>query len=135
MNKFRLGAAAAATFLLPLGGAHAAPAAAVPDLAPHRAIYDMTLRNAAPGSNVSEVRGRLVFDFGGSACAGYSLKSRMVTQVVDRDGKATVTDLRSSTWRKRRATSSASTAPNMSTASSAIGWSERPSGVQPVRSM
>lgn len=98
MNKIRLGAAVAATFLLPLGGANAAPAAPVPDLAPHRAIYDMTLRNAAAGSNVSEVRGRLVFDFGGSACAGYSLKSRMVTQVVDRDGKATVTDLRSSTW-------------------------------------
>jgi hypothetical protein len=97
MNKIRLRAAAAASLLLSLSEANAAPAP-VADLAPHRAIYDMSLRNAASGSNVSEVRGRLVFDFGGSTCAGYSLKSRMVTQVVDRDGKATVTDLRSSTW-------------------------------------
>ena len=98
MNKIRLGAAAAASLLLLLTEANAAPPAPVTDLAPHRAIYDMSLRNTVAGSNVSEIRGRLVFDFGGSPCAGYSLKSRMVTQVVDRDGKATLTDLRSSTW-------------------------------------
>ena len=97
MTILRLGAAAASLLLLPTE-AVAAPAGAVVDLAPHRAIYDMSLRNAVAGSNVSEVRGRLVFDFGGSQCAGYSLKSRMVTEVVDRDGKATLTDLRSSTW-------------------------------------
>jgi EipB-like len=79
------------------------PAAAVPqaasvDLAPHRAIYDMTLHEAVSGSNVSDVRGRLVFDFEGSTCAGFSLKSRLVTEIVDRDGNTMVTDLRSSTW-------------------------------------
>lgn len=95
MKKICLGAAAAASLLLQPIDANAAPLA---ELAPHRAIYDMSLRNAVAGSNVSEIRGRLVFDFEGSACAGYSLKSRMVTEVVDRDGKATLTDLRSSTW-------------------------------------
>ncbi len=98
MKKICLGAATAASFLLSSIEASAVPPGAVADLAPHRAIYDMSLRNAVAGSNVSEIRGRLVFDFGGSPCAGYSLKSRMVTQVVDRDGKATLTDLRSSTW-------------------------------------
>lgn len=95
MTKIRLRAVAAASLLLLMTEANAAPVA---DLAPHRAIYDMSLRNTVAGSNVSEIRGRLVFDFGGSPCAGYSLKSRMVTEVVDRDGKATLTDLRSSTW-------------------------------------
>jgi hypothetical protein len=98
MNNIRLAAAAAASLLLPASVANAVTLTPGADLAPHRAVYDMTLRNAAAGSNVSEVRGRLVFDFAGSTCAGYSLKSRMVTQVVDRDGKATITDLRSSTW-------------------------------------
>jgi hypothetical protein len=83
--------------------ASAAPALAVPaapaiDLAPHRAVYDMSLKSALAGSNVADIRGRLVFDFEGSACAGYSLKSRLVTQVVDREGNSTVTDLRSTTW-------------------------------------
>lgn len=58
----------------------------------------MSLHETVAGSNVSDVRGRLVFDFEGSACAGFSLKSRLVTEIVDRDGNTMVTDLRSSTW-------------------------------------
>ncbi len=85
---------------LAAGAAHAVPqaSAVVVDLAPHRAIYDMTLREAVTGSNVSDIRGRLVFDFEGSTCAGYTLRSRLVTEVVDREGNTTLTDLRSSTW-------------------------------------
>ncbi len=83
---------------LPAGFAKALPQGAAIDLAPHRAIYDMILKTAVAGSNVSEIRGRLVFDFGGSACAGYSLKSRLVTELIDREGNTTITDLRSSTW-------------------------------------
>jgi EipB-like len=67
-------------------------------LAPHRAIYDMSLVRAAAGANVGEVRGRLVFDFTGSGCEGYTLNTRLVTDIIDRDGKSTVTDLRSTTW-------------------------------------
>jgi hypothetical protein len=68
------------------------------ELAPHRAIYDMHLVKAAAGANVGDVRGRLVFDFTGSACEGYTLNTRLVTDIIDRDGKSTITDLRSSTW-------------------------------------
>jgi hypothetical protein len=78
--------------------ANALPQASSADLAPHRAIYDMTLHDAVAGSNVSDVRGRLVFDFEGSTCSGFSLKSRLVTEIVDRDGNSMITDLRSSTW-------------------------------------
>lgn len=76
----------------------APPAGPAAGLAPHRAIYDMSLGRAAAGANVGEVRGRLVFDFSGSTCAGWTLNTRLVTEIVDRDGKETVTDLRSSTW-------------------------------------
>ncbi len=74
------------------------PATPASGLAPHRAIYDMTLAKAAEGANVSDVRGRLVFDFTGSPCEGYTLNTRLVTEIVDRDGRSTTTDLRSSTW-------------------------------------
>jgi hypothetical protein len=84
--------------MLSSGLAKAVPQSSAIDLAPHLAIYDMSLHNATAGSNISDVRGRLVFDFAGSACAGYTLKSRLVTKVVDREGNATVTDLRSSTF-------------------------------------
>lgn len=100
----------AAVMILPAGQALAAmPVPAVnqeqsPEdgLAPHRAVYDMTLKRAVAGSNVSDIRGRLVFDFKGSPCAGYSLGTRLVTQIIDRNGKSTLTDMRSSTWEQAR---------------------------------
>jgi hypothetical protein len=87
-----------AVLCLATSGLTAAVQAASVNLAPHRAIYDMTLRDAMAGSNVSDIRGRMVFDFEGSTCEGYSLKSRLVTEVIDRDGNTTLTDLRSATW-------------------------------------
>jgi hypothetical protein len=95
----------AAVMILPAGQALAAmplPAVQqqVPEIAlvPHRAVYDMSLKKAVAGSNVSDIRGRLVFDFTGSPCAGYTLTTRLVTEIIDRDGKSAVTDMRSSTW-------------------------------------
>jgi hypothetical protein len=89
---------AAALTLLAVPPAFAAPPSPAINLAPHRAIYDMTLRDATAGSNISDIRGRLVFDFEGATCDGYTLRSRLVTETVDRDGNSTLTDLRSSTW-------------------------------------
>jgi hypothetical protein len=89
---------AALVTLLIAAPAFAAPQSPAINLAPHRAIYDMTLRDATAGSNISDIRGRLVFDFEGASCDGYSLRSRLVTETVDRDGNSTLTDLRSSTW-------------------------------------
>lgn len=71
-------------------------------LRPHVAIYEMKLYRAAPGSNVSDVRGRMVYSFRGSPCAGYTLVNRLVTRLTDRDGKEAVTDMRSSTWEAAR---------------------------------
>jgi hypothetical protein len=67
-------------------------------LTPHRAVYEMTLNDATAGSNVANVRGRLVFDFTGSTCDGYTLNTRLVTQIVDRDGRLATSDVRSSSW-------------------------------------
>jgi hypothetical protein len=79
-------------------GGHALPQGSSMALVPHRAVYDMSLKDALAASNISNIRGRLVFDFAGSPCAGYTLKSRLVTEVVDREGNSTLTDLRSTTW-------------------------------------
>lgn len=81
----------------------AAPAAATPlpppaQLTPHRAIYEMRLDEAAPSANVADIRGRLVFDLTGSPCSGYTIKTRLVTKIVDREGRQVLSDMRSSTW-------------------------------------
>lgn len=67
-------------------------------LAPHRAVYDMVLDRTKSADGIAEVRGRMVFEFGGSACEGYTLNIRLVTEMTNQEGTSAVTDLRSSTW-------------------------------------
>jgi hypothetical protein len=86
-----------------LGGTVPGPALAFPakesnKLTPHRAIYEMTLDDARSASGVTGIDGRMVFEFTGSECDGYSLNMRMVTQMTDSQGQINMTDLRSSTW-------------------------------------
>jgi hypothetical protein len=67
-------------------------------LATHRAIYRLTLGDTGAGSNVTDIRGQLIYDFQGSACQGYTLNTRLVTEVFDRDGKPSISDIRSESW-------------------------------------
>jgi EipB-like len=77
---------------------HQAQAFVASKLAPHRAIYEMTLQEARSASGLTGIDGRMVFEFTGSPCDGYSLNMRMVTQMTDSQGQTNLTDLRSSTW-------------------------------------
>ena len=77
---------------------HEAQALAASQMVPHRAVYEMTLEDVRSGSGISAIDGRMVFEFTGSACDGYSLNMRMVTQMTDSQGLTNLTDLRSSTW-------------------------------------
>jgi hypothetical protein len=67
-------------------------------LAPHRAIYEMTLAVARGGAGVTAVSGRMVYELTGSACEGYTQNMRFVTQMTNQKGAVTLTDLRSSSW-------------------------------------
>jgi hypothetical protein len=77
---------------------HHALAFAASKLVPHRAIYEMTLDKTRSASGITGIDGRMVFEFTGSPCDGYSLNMRMVTQMTDSQGQTNLTDLRSSTW-------------------------------------
>src|SRR5437588_6356573 len=67
-------------------------------LAPHRAVYDLSLADTSTGGSVASVSGRMVMEFTGSRCAGYTTKLRFVTQTEDSDGQHQVTDSRASTF-------------------------------------
>jgi hypothetical protein len=66
-------------------------------LVPHRAIYDLSLGTTRANSQLAGVRGRILYDFGGSACQGYSLEFRQVSELDSGEGRVS-TDLRSTTW-------------------------------------
>src|SRR5215813_651918 len=68
------------------------------ELASHRAIYDLKLADSRGRRQLSDVRGRIVYDFSGNTCEGYSLQFRQVTELDNGEGKVVVSDLRSATW-------------------------------------
>jgi len=84
------------------GAAHhqavAAPAADQVTLAPHRAIYDLKLAKSKTSGGIQGVRGRILYDFSGNACDGYDLQFRQVSELDSGEGKAALSDLRSTTW-------------------------------------
>jgi hypothetical protein len=67
-------------------------------LAPHRAVYDLTLARSQGKAPMQAVRGRILYDFSGSACEGYALQFRQVSELDSGEGKAALSDLRSVTW-------------------------------------
>jgi hypothetical protein len=100
----RIGAAAALVCAISIvfGGvlmSRARALAPTGELASHRAIYELTLAPSSRGnSSTVSARGRILYDFGGSACAGYQLEFRQVSELDNGEGKVTLSDLRSNTW-------------------------------------
>jgi EipB-like len=92
-------AALPALLLSDAAPAPATPAAASVVLTPHRAIYDLNLVRTRGRGDIESVRGRIVYDFSGSACAGYALNFRQVSELARAEGnKSVLSDLRSTTW-------------------------------------
>ncbi len=67
-------------------------------LVPHRAVYDLILAKTRENAQVASVRGRILYDFAGNACDGYTLQFRQVSELDTGEGKKSTSDLRSMTW-------------------------------------
>jgi hypothetical protein len=81
-----------------VGSSGSAAAAAVTVLAPHRAVYDLTLTRSRGKRPIQSVRGRILYDFTGSACEGYALQFRQVSEIDSGEGKVALSDLQATTW-------------------------------------
>lgn len=89
----------ASVTMLALGAAAVAQSPiAHPPFAAHRAVYDLELGETRGSSNVETMRGRIVYDFTGDACKGYSLKVRQVTEIGVSGGGRNTSDLRSTSF-------------------------------------
>lgn len=71
-------------------------------LASHRAVYEIILERADKSSGISALKGRMVYEFKGSGCAGYSQSMRLVTRMTDHEGRPSLSDIRSSSWEGAR---------------------------------
>src|SRR6202171_4080818 len=77
------------------GQVHAA--ASGPFLA-HQALYELNLLKSRGSSSINSARGRILYNFSGSACEGYTSEFRQVSELNSGEGKVTLSDLRSNSW-------------------------------------
>jgi hypothetical protein len=77
--------------------AEAAAAASAPFLS-HQALYELSLVKSRGSATINSVRGRILYNFSGSACEGYSSDFRQVSELDSGEGKNTLSDLRSTSW-------------------------------------
>src|SRR6201994_2867142 len=94
-HSFRLSMGALAVAAIACGPAEAT--AAVPFL-PHQALYELNLVKSRGGSPINSARGRILYNFTGSACEGYTSEFRQVSELDVGEGKVTLSDLRSTSW-------------------------------------
>ena len=88
----------AACAILLIGSAAAHAQATGPRLAPHRAVYDLSLDKSAGARTIEAARGRIAFDFTGDACEGYALKFRQVTELTSGESGTKLSDLRTANF-------------------------------------
>jgi len=79
------------------GGAAHAAAANAPFLA-HQAVYDLSLLKARGNASIDNARGRILYNFSGSTCEGYTSEFRQVSELDNGEGKKTLSDLSSTSW-------------------------------------
>jgi hypothetical protein len=65
---------------------------------PHQALYDLSLVKSRGSNTVNSARGRILYDFSGNACEGYTSEFRQVSELEIGEGKMMLSDLRSSSW-------------------------------------
>ena len=94
-----LAAALPAVAASPLAPPVSAPVAkAAMPLAAHRASYRITLADAVGSKSPTAARGKVAYEFSGSACEGYSQTFRQVTELQPAEGPTRISDMRSATF-------------------------------------
>ncbi|MDB5639341.1 MAG: hypothetical protein JWP51_4249 [Bradyrhizobium sp.] len=78
-------------------GGRAEAAASGPFLA-HQALYELSLVKSRGSNSINSARGRILYNFSGSTCEGYTSEFRQVSELDVGEGKVTLSDLRSTSW-------------------------------------
>lgn len=86
-----------ASAALSFGAAPASAASAISFLS-HQAVYDLSLQKSRGNATVNNARGRILYNFAGSVCEGYTTDFRQVSQIDTGESKSTLSDLRSTSW-------------------------------------
>ena len=94
-NALAITAAVGLVSAFPSGGAEAAASGA---FLSHQALYELSLVKSRGSNSINGARGRILYNFSGSACEGYTSEFRQVSELDSGEGKVTLSDLRSKSW-------------------------------------
>lgn len=89
---------AIATIVLGSSFAVGAAQATGPGFLSHQALYELSLVKSRGSNAINAARGRILYNFSGSACEGYTSEFRQVSELNSGEGKLTLSDLRSTSW-------------------------------------
>src|ERR1700712_2646214 len=64
----------------------------------HQALYELNLVKSRGSASINSARGRILYNFSGSACDGYTSEFRQVSELDSGEAKVTLSDLRSTSW-------------------------------------
>ena len=64
----------------------------------HQALYELKLVKSRGTNAINGARGRILYNFSGSACEGYTSEFRQVSELDSGEGRRTLSDLRSHSW-------------------------------------
>src|SRR5579872_5077023 len=88
----------AITLVVAGSGLAAGQAGAAATFLPHQALYELSLLKSRGTASVDSARGRILYNFSGSACEGYTSEFRQVSELNSGEGKVTLSDMRSTSW-------------------------------------
>ncbi|HEY8335560.1 MAG TPA: cell envelope integrity EipB family protein [Tardiphaga sp.] len=101
LSRRRLGSLALAAAVLasvPGLAIRASHAAANAPFLSHQALYELNLLKSRGSASINSAHGRILYNFSGSACEGYTSEFRQVSELESGEGKNTLSDLRSTSW-------------------------------------
>ncbi len=100
MAEFRkfLWAAAAIAACSPAAAEAAGVAEVLAGFKPYRAVYDMSLGSSTDDSTIESISGRIVTEFTGNTCDGFTTSFRFVSRIDSQDGASKLSDLRTSSY-------------------------------------
>ena len=67
-------------------------------VAPHRAVYELSLLRASEGSGLQSADGRIGFEVEGSTCDGFTVNFRMAVKYRPKEGEVTLIDTVTTTY-------------------------------------
>lgn len=66
--------------------------------AAHQAVYDLSLQRTRGNASVNAARGKILYNFTGSSCEGYSTEFHQLSEIDSGEDKVISSDLRSTSW-------------------------------------